>query len=227
MTPEEKKVIQSAIYLRYCMDAGTAGDPPRLGKLLDAVDALMVTCTECNAGGHTCPGDGLSIAHGETDCGAHDDTITQHTWPCIDCTALDEDPRPWCDCRAVDGEQCPRTMACRARAHDPERCANAPVPEWVVTEWRFVRDRDRVRIGQHEADVETATCSTWYVDPKSSEYRPVSWTHEKCRVRLAGRPMMEFPPHGSIEILMDVERKAIHTLVMAYGSVTEIGATEA
>jgi hypothetical protein len=74
MTPEDLKVIQEAIYLRYCIDAKTAGDPPRLGRLLDAVDALIYACPECNGGGHTCPADGDSIPHGATDCGDHDET---------------------------------------------------------------------------------------------------------------------------------------------------------
>jgi hypothetical protein len=71
VTPEEKAVIQSAIYLRYCLSAGTAGDPPRIGRLLADVDALIFACPECNQGGHACPGDGEGIAHGETDCGKH------------------------------------------------------------------------------------------------------------------------------------------------------------
>lgn len=72
MTPEEKAVIDQAIYLRYCIDAGTAGDPPRIGRLLDTVDALIFACPQCNAGGHTCPGDGNPIGHTATDCGGHD-----------------------------------------------------------------------------------------------------------------------------------------------------------
>lgn len=73
MTPEERKLIEEAIYLRYCIDAKTAGDPPRIGRLLDAVDALIFSCYECNAGGHTCPGDGMNIPHGAVNCGRHDE----------------------------------------------------------------------------------------------------------------------------------------------------------
>lgn len=39
--------------------------------LRNAIDALTYACPECNAGGHTCPGDGEPIPHGATDCGEH------------------------------------------------------------------------------------------------------------------------------------------------------------
>lgn len=41
--------------------------------LTKAVDALTFGCPECNAGGHTCPGDGNSIPHGAGNCGEHED----------------------------------------------------------------------------------------------------------------------------------------------------------
>lgn len=48
---------------------GSRHDPCRLAN---ALEALTFGCDECNRGGHTCPGDGNSIEHGETDCGQHD-----------------------------------------------------------------------------------------------------------------------------------------------------------
>lgn len=36
-----------------------------------AVAALIFSCPQCNAGGHTCPGDGNSIGHTQTNCGEH------------------------------------------------------------------------------------------------------------------------------------------------------------
>lgn len=34
---------------------------------------LIYVCETCNSGGHTCPGDGNSIKHGQSDCGEHDE----------------------------------------------------------------------------------------------------------------------------------------------------------
>lgn len=34
---------------------------------------LIYVCEACNSGGHTCPGDGNSIKHGDPDCGQHDE----------------------------------------------------------------------------------------------------------------------------------------------------------
>ena len=34
---------------------------------------LIYVCETCNSGGHTCPGDGTPIKHGQGDCGQHDE----------------------------------------------------------------------------------------------------------------------------------------------------------
>ena len=34
---------------------------------------LIYVCETCNSGGHTCPGDGNPIKHGQSDCGQHDE----------------------------------------------------------------------------------------------------------------------------------------------------------
>jgi hypothetical protein len=83
VTPEEKAVIDAAIYLRYCINAKTAGDPPRIGRLLDVVDELILACPRCNAGGHVCPGYGASIGHTDTACAACNDpeSITAYWYP--------------------------------------------------------------------------------------------------------------------------------------------------
>jgi hypothetical protein len=69
MTPEEKAVIDAAIEW--------ASGAPILNTLStalhDAVNQLIVSCPQRNAGGHTCPGDGNSISHTATDCGEHDE----------------------------------------------------------------------------------------------------------------------------------------------------------
>src|SRR3954470_17181172 len=127
MTPEEKAVIEAAMAERNS-----------LGRLLDrsplalAVHALIFSCPQCNAGGHTCPGDGNPIGHTQTDCGQHEepdemDKRTADTLPCWEClTDPTEDPAPWCDCRET-GERC--KGPCCKRAHVPERCPNLS-PAW-------------------------------------------------------------------------------------------------
>jgi hypothetical protein len=77
MTPEEIKVIRRAYKShRGCVPETCGGsrlDPCSLGH---ALDALTYACPDCNAGGHTCPGDGNPIPHGAGDCGEHDEPIT-------------------------------------------------------------------------------------------------------------------------------------------------------
>lgn len=98
-------------------------------------------------------------------------------------------------------------------------------PEWIITEWRYVRGGDKVRLGTTEADVETTSEIGWHTDPRSSQYDPRPMNHSKVSVRLSGRPMMQFDPHGSIEILMGSERLAIHTLALKFGNVVELSNT--
>lgn len=68
MTPEEKAVIEAAFdtYNHLGKD-GTSG------RFEEAMRALIYSCPQCNAGGHTCPGDGNPIGHTATDCGEHED----------------------------------------------------------------------------------------------------------------------------------------------------------
>ena len=46
-------------------------------ELTAAVGAMITNCQQCDAGGHTCPGDGNDIPHGAGDCGQHDDNTPQ------------------------------------------------------------------------------------------------------------------------------------------------------
>lgn len=81
MTPQELAVIQAAMEWRYAILANphgqAAGLPPAVLETLTTLGTatyqLAISCPECNAGGHTCPGDGDHIPHGATDCGNHDD----------------------------------------------------------------------------------------------------------------------------------------------------------
>ena len=49
---------------------GSSLDPCQLHN---AIQSLTYECEECNAGGHTCPGDGQPIPHGASNCGQHDE----------------------------------------------------------------------------------------------------------------------------------------------------------
>lgn len=69
MTPEEKAVIQAAIAAH---DIGRLPSTAQETILRQTVHALIFSCPECNQGGHTCPGDGEPIGHGENNCGQHD-----------------------------------------------------------------------------------------------------------------------------------------------------------
>lgn len=69
MTPEEKAVIEAAIdrFPSFIADETDYRDL----DIAAAVSALIYSCPQCNAGGHTCPGDGNPIGHTQTDCGEH------------------------------------------------------------------------------------------------------------------------------------------------------------
>jgi hypothetical protein len=71
MTPEEKAVIEAAIFNVYGTNSGVS-QAERSVALDTAVRALIYSCPKCNAGGHTCPGDGNPIGHTATDCGEHE-----------------------------------------------------------------------------------------------------------------------------------------------------------
>ncbi len=69
MTPEEKVVIQAAIKWWHSRDSNVSEHH----ELYETVQNLVYRCNDCNYDRHTCPGDGLPIKHGETDCGQHGD----------------------------------------------------------------------------------------------------------------------------------------------------------
>jgi hypothetical protein len=70
VTPEEKKVVQLAIEM-YTERVARPVARPREStekEFYAAAFRLIVSCPECNAGGHTCPGCGASVGHGDTAC---------------------------------------------------------------------------------------------------------------------------------------------------------------
>jgi hypothetical protein len=91
----ELAVVQAA------MRAAEDGAPMPV-YLYEAVKRAWLDCPQCNAGGHTCPGDGKDIAHGATDCGEHAVEAEQELiWV----------PRTWTDVRTGDDVRLPGTDA--------------------------------------------------------------------------------------------------------------------
>lgn len=56
----ERAVLAAAEQWHAARQAATM---PRATELREAIEALIFDCLECNAGGHTCPGCGASVAH--------------------------------------------------------------------------------------------------------------------------------------------------------------------
>jgi hypothetical protein len=68
----ELAVVQAAMAdHRGCAPETCGGSRLDPCPLANAINALMYACKECDAGGHTCPGDGNPIPHGAGDCGEH------------------------------------------------------------------------------------------------------------------------------------------------------------
>lgn len=228
MTPEEKAVVQAAISMHKIGRVPTRQEENALRTI---VHKLIFACPDCNAGGHTCPGDGNSIGHGDFSCGEHGENPNVVTpdfdpearrnadkrHPCLECLDPNEDPRSWCDCGGNTDRFGECAYPCVARAHQPEDCRNVP-PRWVLTEWQHVASGDRVRLGTSEAEVTQATRFDGHTKVDSWRDRNTGkmrdnvtgrWDHTEIRIRLAHLPnVLEFPPAGPVEVLMDAGRRA-------------------
>ena len=223
MTPEEKAVIEAAVDWHHLWERRPGGNH---AALYDTVRALIYSCPECNAGGHTCPGDGNPIGHTASDCGEHDDprqaVVDGSTFPCWEClTDPTEDPAPWCDCRREDfGGQNPG-HPCRLRAHSPDRCLNRPPtsvkvvqvraddPAWVTSTMTNVLINDRIRLGTDEATVLRSNRGIWNVDTRDY-WQPKAFRHEEFRMALDVLPeFKQYPATLAVEILCTPERLAV------------------
>lgn len=194
MTPEEKAVIQAAIALVY----GTPESQSDSALLLAAVDALIFACPQCNQGGHTCPGDGESVAHGETDCGKHDEQ-SYRGLNCLNCDSL------VASVTRVDGTE----------EGEPARdCEHGP--RWLSAAFADCLAGDRIRIGQEETVVRQAGTQKWHArnrewtdDAGKTRDHQTPWEHTVLRMDLEANPgMHEYPAGTACEILCDAERKA-------------------
>lgn len=98
-----------------------------------------------------------------------------------------------------------------------------PDPEWIMTEWRFVLNADRIRLDGQEADVLTSSANEFYAN-NTDPYRPTPWQHTEVLVELAHLPgrKLPFPPSGPVEILMDRSRKAVYVLQQAFPETREV-----
>jgi hypothetical protein len=183
MTPEEKAVVQAAI------EAHQIGREPSVAQqniLRTAVHQLIFNCPECNQGGHTCPGDGNWIAHGESDCGQHDECQCSrteraycHAENCHGGADIKEwHPATFADCLAGD----------RIRIGDQESDVL-----WTTGPQRFhVRNRE------------------WTGDDgKVRDHTVGRWDHIELRMDLSANPgRREYVPFTECEILCTPERAA-------------------
>lgn len=185
-------VRKAEIKLIESIATATNAGIPMPVYIYDAYSNLIFACLECNAGGHTCPGDGVSIPHGATDCGQHDDK-PQHAGADGSCpdygSTLDPCP-PGCasgTCVA-NGCRCSRTEKVYCAANDCH--GGADVPQWFERTWLDVRTGDMVRLlgTENTAYVRHAVHDPvhrgWHVDPRSSEYRPVAMEWAAVHVEL-------------------------------------------
>jgi hypothetical protein len=193
VTPEEKAVVQAAIkaYRSRRVAAGL--------EVREAVSALITRCPECNAGGHVCPGDGNPIGHGDTDCGEHDDAVTdrvaerEHD--------IDERPMHWGN---DDRTACGKFSGMVYQYTDDRRnvtCAEClergnNQPQWVERPWVDVRAGDTVRPpGQeeHRTTIASAVHLPRHVHPATETSRypaPAEWKQIIVRMQ----PLADFGP---------------------------------
>lgn len=74
MTPEEKAVIKAAMEWRNTWERKPEGNNLALHN---AIDALIYSCPQCDAGVHACPGCGENIAHTDTACAECDRALDE------------------------------------------------------------------------------------------------------------------------------------------------------
>lgn len=184
MTPEEKAVIQAAIEWRTAIPGH---DIHQVLALQEATWSLITSCPQCNQGGHTCPGDGNSIAHGEADCGQHDDCSSEH---------------------GIGHDTCPK---CWVRKN------GGPRSTWKPATFSDLLPGDRARIGQEETTVTRVSRDQWHAkdrqwvdDNGKVRDHMTPWEHEELRIDFTVNPGMRvYPPDVECEILCDAERAAL------------------
>ncbi len=205
MTPEEKAVVQAAI-----LERSDLGRMFARTELTLAVDALIRACPSCNRGGHVCPGDGNGIAHGETDCGQHDDEDPGDLkqWPASDC--LNCDP-------LLAGASSTRVDGTGA-GEVPRHCDHDL--DWLPAIFGQLLPGDLARIGTMPARVTRVHRGQWHAkdrqwidDAGKVRDHMTLWEHEELRIDLTANPGMHvYPPDTACEILAGAERAAILAL---------------
>jgi hypothetical protein len=206
VTPEEKAVIDAAIEWRHVagrdVDQSIPGVSPT-GDLKGVVDALIFSCPECNAGGHTCPGDGNPISHTATDCGEHEEETPSNAG------------RAWGKPKQVgDGQMIsdwvPTTLL-YALAGDRLRIGQDET------------DVLRSSSGAWHANVISSVLPSGKVWDKIHP-----WEHRELRLELSANPgFRHYPEDHSCEILMSAERRAVHLLMSAFPGSTVLDSPQA
>lgn len=206
MDDVRKAEIKLIVAVETMADVGA----PLPAAIYEALRALHVTCPECNAGGHACPGDGVSIPHGASDCGEHDDT-PQHA--------------------GADGCRCSRMVKqyCASRGCH----GGADVSEWRNRTWLDVRTGDTVKLPgtENTAYVRHAVHQRWHVDPRSSEYRPVAMEWTAVHVELTAGQQHDAAVLGVLDmdpakpILIQLSQSEVNAFELLGGWQSRIGMT--
>jgi hypothetical protein len=196
MTPEELAVVQAAMRWHDAVLAHPESlhplanlfNPllPALNELSRTTYLLAVTCPECNAGGHTCPGDGNPIPHGATDCGEHA--------PMQDCPDRGSrlDPCPI---------GCTDTVCIVNQKPAEADLEPKPVMIWVPRTWEDVRTGDHVRAPGSDATayVKSAVHLRWHIKPGTGRYNPEPLEWSGVRVTMSSKASAS-EPFGSYEM---------------------------
>ncbi len=188
MTPAEKRLIQKAIEWRRAIP-GRDRDAKLTIELEAVIWGLIVSCPQCNTETHTCPGCGAWLAHGETDCGEHDEPQPEPVSASLVATA--------------------ELSAALERKRSE--------PTWHPLTMQHVRPGDRVRPrGNLNAEAEITVTARWWPPTGDARGRG-SWhviagekhwddhvvQHGECVVELNGDGRARFlPPEMEIEILI-------------------------
>lgn len=192
MTPEERAVVQAAIRMHAI---GREPTGPEQSELRRLTHQLIFICPECNAGGHTCPGDGNSIGHGDRDCGEHDDDGPENELAADRRHRFQGHEGSPCLAGWSEGNACDRPEGDRVHIEE----AGEDDPQWVTRTWADVRPGDRVRLPgtEHVAEVESAIGIGHVMHPNGRS--AAGW--REIKVRLAGRDgLLPMNPAGPIEI---------------------------
>lgn len=226
-------VRKAEIELIKAVDQAAYDGVPMPTYIHDAYRNLTFTCSECNAGGHTCPGDGVSIPHGAPNCGQHGDT-PQHAGADGSCpdygSTLDPCP-PGCASGTCVVNTCRCSRTEKQYCHLSDCHGGADVPTWHERTWVDVRTGDTVKLPgtENTAYVRHAAHQRWHVDPRSS--RPVAMEWSCVHVELAASSEYGAATLGVLDmdpakaILIQLTQSEVDAIELLGGRLNRVGMT--